>query len=527
MSFGHKTTGNAGKLIPIFCEKFMPGDTFSITTRSLVRMTTPIVPVMDNAYMDIAFFAVPERLVWDHAKEFRGENTLTAWEQTVEYEKPQISAPGKVIENGVEKSNGWEYKTIADHFGIKPKTPTVKIDALPFRAMCLIWNEYYRDQNLQDPIVIDKGDSTVQGSNGSNYLTDAVLGGELLPVCKFRDYFTSCLPAPQKGPDVILPLGTNAPVTTINNDAMKFTLKNNINISGVNGNTTSADVVLANKELQFLTSNGTIASLKPSNLTTDLTQASAASINDLYKAIAIQQLYQTDARGGTRYREIINNHFGIRTSDATIQVPEYLGGKRIPINMNQVVQTSQSTESSPQGTVTAFSLTADEHETVSKSFEEWGYVLGFACIRNENTYQQGIERKWFEKRRFDEYWPALSNLGEQPVYNREIFCEGGQTKDNEIFGYMEAWASYRYKCNQVSGEFRSDYPQSKAYYHYADYYTKRPVLGPDWIKSDKTNFDRSLAVTSEVSDQFDFDFWFDWTAVREMPMYSIPGIKSI
>lgn len=524
MSFGHKTTCNAGKLVPIFCEKFMPGDTFSINTRSLIRMTTPLVPVMDNAYIDIAFFAVPERLVWEHAREFRGENTTTAWEQTIEYEKPQIKAP----------TDGWNYKTIADHLGIRPKTKNIEIDALPFRAMCLIWNEFYRDENLQNPIIIDKGDSTVTGSNGTNYLTDSILGGELLPVNKFRDYFTSCLPAPQKGPDVLLPLGQTAPVYTYAED--NNTLNNiGLRMQQLNGKYTERgrNLVTSNDNADGLVRTGQSynyaeggAELQPANLKADLTEATAATINSLYQAIAIQSLYQTDARGGTRYREIIFNHFGVRTSDATIQVPEYLGGKRIPINMNQVVQTSQSTETSPQGTVTAFSLTADEHESVSKSFEEWGYVLGFAYIRNENTYQQGIERKWFEKRRFDEYWPALANLGEQPVLNREIYAQGTDA-DKEVFGYMEAWASYRYKCNQVTGEFRSDYPQSKAYYHYADNYSKQPILGPDWIQSDKTNFDRTLAVTSANADQFDLDIWFDWTAVREMPMYSIPGIKSL
>ena len=517
MSFGHKTTGNAGKLIPIFCEKFMPGDTFKINTRTLVRMTTPLVPVMDNAYMDIAFFAVPERLVWEHAREFRGENTTTAWEQTVEYEKPQIKAP----------TSGWDYKTVADHLGIRPGISNIEIDALPFRAMCLIWNEFYRDENLQNPIVIDKGDSTVVGSNGTNYLTDSLLGGELLPVNKLRDYFTSCLPTPQKGPEVLLPLGSTAPLKDTG-------IYEALHLASTEegGNTNPYKAIGTgnyNQVVEFPsdTPTGQAGSqLYISRKEADLTKATAATINSLYQAIAIQSLYQTDARGGTRYREIIYNHFGVRTSDATIQVPEYLGGKRIPINMNQVVQTSQSTESSPQGTVTAFSLTADEHESVTKSFEEWGYVLGFAYIRNENTYQQGIERKWFEKRRFEEYWPALANLGEQPVLNREIFAQGTDA-DKEVFGYMEAWASYRYKCNQVTGEFRSDYPQSKAYYHYADNYSKQPILGPDWIQSDKTNFDRTLAVTSKISDQFDFDFWFDWTAVREMPMYSIPGIQSL
>ena len=524
MSFGHKTTCNAGKLIPIFCEKYMPGDTFRIDTRTLARMTTPIAPVMDNAYMDIAFFAVPERLVWDHAKEFRGENTQTAWIPQVEYEKPQIKSP----------TNGWNFKTMADHLGIRPKTGNIQIDALPFRAICLIWNEYYRDQNLQDPILIDKGDSTVTGSNGDNYLIDSVLGGELLPVCKFHDYFTSCLPGPQKGPAVLLPLGNNAPVYTYAEDNTKL---NNIGLrmQQLNGQypDKARNMVSSNNNADGYVRNGQSynfdeggAELQPSNLRADLTEATAATINSLYQAVAIQTLYQMDARGGTRYREIINNHFGVRTSDATIQIPEYLGGKRIPINMNQVVQTSQSTESSPQGTITAFSLTADEHESVSKSFEEWGYVIGLLCIRNENSYQQGIERKWFEKRRLDEYWPALANLAEQPVLNREIYVQGTDA-DEEVFGYMEAWASYKYKCNQITGEFRSEYPQSKAYYHYADNYNKQPILGPDWIKADKTNFDRTLAVTSEVSDQFDIDMWFDWTAVREMPMYSIPGIQTI
>lgn len=527
MSFGHKTTGNAGKLIPIFCEKYMPGDTFSITTRSITRMTTPLVPVMDNAYMDIAFFAVPERLVWDHAKEFRGENTQTAWEPTVEYEKPQIKAP---------QESGWAYKTMADHLGIRPGIKGIEVDALPLRAICLIWNEFYRDENLQDPIVIDKGDSTVQGTNGTNYLQDSILGGALLPVNKFRDYFTSCLPAPQKGPDVLLPLGSTAPINAEigNNNGSPLNLQSietgsRVQIVSPSGNTTSGSY----NNLRFYAhgdvgneNNFTYNSGLSVSGVTDLSQATAATINSLYQAIAIQSLYQADARGGTRYREIINNHFGVRTSDATMQVPEYLGGKRILINMNQVVQTSQSTETSPQGTVTAFSLTADEHESVNKSFEEWGYVIGFAYIRNENSYQQGIDRKWFEKRRFDEYWPALANLAEQPILNREIYCQGNEA-DNEVFGYMEAWANYRYRNNQVSGEFRSDYPQSKAYYHYADYYKKQPILGPEWIQSDKSNFDRSLAVTSDVSDQFDFDFWFDFTAVREMPMYSIPGIQSL
>lgn len=517
MSFGHKTTCNAGKLIPIFCEKFMPGDTFRIDTRTLARMTTPIAPVMDNAYMDIAFFAVPERLVWEHAKEFRGENTKTAWIPQVEYEKPQIKAP----------TGGWNFKTMADHLGIRPKTSNIQIDALPFRAIALIWNEYYRDQNLQDPILIDKGDSTVTGSNGTNYLTDSLLGGELLPVCKFHDYFTSCLPAPQKGPAVLLPLGQTAPLKDTG------TYEKLVLASSETGGATSPFKTIGtgnyNNVVEFPndTPTGAAGSLLYINKKeADLTEATAATINSLYQAIAVQSLYQMDARGGTRYREIINNHFGVRTSDATIQIPEYLGGKRIPINMNQVVQTSQSTDTSPQGTITAFSLTADEHESVSKSFEEWGYVIGLLCIRNENSYQQGIERKWFEKRRLDEYWPALANLAEQPVLNREIYVQGTEA-DEEVFGYMEAWASYKYKCNQITGEFRSEYPQSKAYYHYADNYNKQPILGPDWIKSDKTNFDRTLAVSSSVSDQFDIDIWFDWTAVREMPMYCIPGIQTI
>ena len=510
-SYTHLTTFNAGKLIPIYCQKYMPGDTFNIRTKLLVRMSTPIHPVMDNCYLDIHFFSVPKRLVWDHTREFYGENTTSEWEQEVEYEIPQIKAP----------TGGWRSKSIADYLGVRPGIDNLEVDALKFRAVAMIWNEWYRDENLQKPIIIDKGDSTVIGSNDTDFMISAILGGELLPVNKFHDRFTSCLPEPQKGPEVTLPLGLTAPVLT-NGDA-----PTTINISADQYNSYTYDTpIYRNNNDGSLNAQNTTQNAGTNvntNLMTDLSNATAATINDLYQAMAIQALYVIAGRSGTRYREIIKGNFGITTSDATIQIPEFLYGRRIPINMNQVVQTSSTDENSPQGNTAAFSLTIDMDSEFTKSFEEWGYLFGFACVRHTNTYQQGIDAEWFEKRRFDEYWPALANLGEQPVYNRELYATGTDA-DSEVFGYQEAWSNYRYKTNRVSGEFRSGVENTLDAWHYADNYDSQPILGPEWIKADASAIDRTLAVTSEVSDQFHADFHFEQKVVRPLPQYSIPGI---
>lgn len=526
-----KTTFNAGELIPIYVEEVLPADTYVMKTAMALRMTTPIHPVMDNCYIDTYFFFIPNRLVWNHWKEFNGENTATAWEQTTEYEIPQLTAP----------STGWEKGTIADYMGIPIKVSNISINALPIRAYTLVWNEWFRDQNLQDPAYLNTDDSTTQGSNGTTYQTDAQKGGRPLPVNKYHDYFTSALPQPQKGPSVLLPLGDTAPVDVFGN-GKSLTLKGSTNITlaqsstdvGLVGYTYSSQInngssIPSGQRSQPLSSGQAIGlSTNPDNSgiigTADLKQATAATINQLRQAFQVQKLYEKDARGGTRYIEIIKSHFGVTSPDARQQRPEYLGGNRTPISMDQVLQTSSTNETSPQGNTAAFSLTNSKNTgSFTKSFTEHGIILGLACVRTEHTYQQGIDRMWSRKRRFDYYWPALANIGEQAILNKEIYAQGTNA-DDEVFGYQEAWAEYRYKPSRVSGAFRSKYAQSLDIWHYADYYQEQPILGAKWIQETKVNLDRTLAVQSTLEDQFMADFYFECEATRAMPMYSIPGL---
>lgn len=518
----HKTTFNAGQLIPIYVDEVLPGDTFKIETSSVIRMSTPIHPTMDNANLDIYYFFVPARIVWEHWKELNGENNTTAWEQTTEYEVPQITAP----------TGGWEKGTIMDYMGIPTKVQNISVNHLPIRAYVKIWNDWFRDQNVQDPAFLTNEDATTDGSNGNVYQSDAQKGGMPLPVNKYHDYFTSALPAPQKGPAVLLPLGNEAPVhsvidnvpTTTNIGQMsEMKIRETITKDEPTGN-----YLLAQSYGRLAPSNtgATIPSgarYEPANLWADLTQATAATVNELRQAFQIQKLYEKDARGGTRYIEVIKSHFGVTSPDARQQRPEYLGGNRIPININQVLQTSSTDTTSPQGNTAAFSLTGNTNDSFTKSFTEHGYIIGLACVRTEHTYQQGIERMWNRKRRFDFYWPALANIGEQAILNQEIYAQG-TTADTEAFGYQEAWAEYRYKPSRVSGAFRSNYDQSLDVWHYADYYTSLPILSDTWMRETKANIDRTLAVSSEVEDQFIADFYFKIINTRPMPIYSIPGL---
>lgn len=538
----HKTTFNAGKLVPIYVDEVLPGDTFSIDVGMVVRQATPIFPVMDNAQLDMYFFFVPMRIVWEHTKEFFGENTTTQWEQKIEYNIPQITSP----------KNGWNEGTVADYFGIPTKvafslTGTEPINHLPFRAYCMIWNEFFRDQNLQDPVLIDKGDSVTQGSNivtpgADSYQQAALGGGNLLPVCKFFDYFTGALPAPQKGPAVLLPLGVQAPILTASTANQKISTNPMVFNAPTTGETGTNFNLMIQKgsylgesnNARLIASNESagipnVTNMVPQNLYADLTQATAATINELRMAFQLQKLYERDARGGTRYREIILSHFGVTSPDARQQVPEYLGGFRVPVNIDQVVQTSATDTTSPQGNVAAFSRTSTSRNGFSKSFTEHGYILGLTCVRNENTYQQGLEKMWTRTGRFNFYWPALANIGEQPIYNYEIYAQGdvNYTEDNEVFGYQEAWAEYRYKPSRVSGAMRSNAETgSLDAWHYADNYTKLPTLSDEWIQANQENIGRTLAVQESTGndEQFIADFYFKCSCTRPMPVYSIPGL---
>ena len=534
-----KTSFNVGDIVPFFVDEVLPGDTFNVDTSKVVRLQTLLTPVMDNIYLDTYFFFVPNRLTWSHWKQFNGENTESAWIPQTEYEIPQITAPADA---------GWSVGTIADYLGVPTGVPSLSVSALPFRAYALVMNEWFRDENLSDPLVVPVDDATVAGVNTGTFVTDVAKGGLPYKAAKYHDYFTSCLPSPQKGPDVLIPSATsgNYPVVALStpNDISLFESGLNWLNKGTGAIVTaSGDYGVGNigldnagNTLAILSRTGSssspLAEVVPANLWALSSGGLGASINQLRMAFQIQKLYEKDARGGSRYIEILKSHFGVTSPDARLQRPEYLGGNRVPININQVVQQSATASGeTAQGTVTGMSVTTDTHSDFTKSFTEHGFVIGVMVARYDHTYQQGLERFWSRKDRFDYFWPVFANIGEQAVKNKEIFAQGpgvkdsaGSVIDDQVFGYQEAWADYRYKPSRVTGEMRSQYAQSLDVWHLADDYTALPSLSDSWIREDKTNVDRVLAVTSSVSNQLFADIYIKNRTTRPMPMYSIPGL---
>lgn len=534
-----KTSFNVGDIVPFFLDEVLPGDTFNVDTSKVVRLQTLLTPVMDNIYLDTYFFFVPNRLTWAHWKQFNGENTESAWIPQTEYEIPQITAPA---------DGGWSIGTIADYFGVPTGIPNLSVSALPFRAYALVMNEWFRDENLSDPLVVPVDDATVAGVNTGTFVTDVCKGGLPYKAAKYHDYFTSCLPSPQKGPDVLIPVAeaANYPVVALSDpvpasvypqakahwgrpdNGEYYTSANSF--GSITGNASNGSLSFSSPDFGVSASNGP---LNPLNLwAVSSGNAAAATINQLRMAFQIQKLYEKDARGGSRYIEILKSHFGVTSPDARLQRPEYLGGNRVPININQVVQQSATASGeTAQGTVTGMSVTTDTHSDFTKSFTEHGFVIGVMVARYDHTYQQGLERFWSRKDRFDYYWPVFANIGEQAVKNKEIFAQGPSVKDSagaviddQVFGYQEAWADYRYKPSRVTGEMRSQYAQSLDVWHLADDYSALPMLSDSWIREDKTNVDRVLAVTSSVSNQLFADIYIKNRTTRPMPMYSIPGL---
>lgn len=523
-----KTSFNVGDLVPFFIDEVLPGDTFKVKTSKVVRMPALLTPIMDNIYLDTYYFFVPNRLTWNHWKEFNGENTESAWIPKTEYEIPQLTAP----------DGGWQVGTIADYFGLPTGVSGISVSSLPFRAYALIVNEWFRDQNLQDPLVIPLDDATVEGVNSATFVTDVAKGGKPFICAKYHDYFTSALPAPQKGPDVTIPVvqGGNLPVVpladsyTHPDSPAALTWHTVQDSSGspsgyynlVTGGTYNSDAKTYGGKVS---SSDSGYEVYPSNLwAVQSGDISMATINQLRLAFQIQKMYERDARGGTRYIEILKSHFGVTSPDARLQRPEYLGGNRIPININQVVQSSATeSNSTPQGNVAGYSLTTDSHYDFTKSFTEHGFVIGLMVARYDHTYQQGIDRMWSRKDRFDYYWPVFANIGEQAIKNKEIYAQGS-TKDDEVFGYQEAWADYRYKPNRITGMMRSAYAQSLDVWHLGDDYSALPSLSDSWIREDKTNVDRVLSVASSVTNQLFADVFVANRTTRPMPMYSIPGL---
>lgn len=527
-----KTSFNAGDIVPFFCEEVLPGDTFNVRSSKVVRMQTLLTPLMDNVYLDTYYFFVPNRLVWNHWKEFNGENTESAWIPQTEYSVPQITAP----------AGGWNVGTLADYFGLPVNVAGISVSALPFRAYALVMNEWFRDQNLQDPLVVPVDDATVQGVNTGTFVTDVAKGGKPYIAAKYHDYFTSCLPSPQKGPDVTLSVANQDDLPVVAKTGVF--VPSSLSLGSLNFKSDSSSLgthpvfssvgtsgsVIKGEFLVDKTASYTFpsdaASVSPNNLwAVNSGNAIVATINQLRMAFQIQKLYERDARGGTRYIEVLKSHFGVTSPDARLQRPEYLGGNRVPINVNQVIQQSGTGAGAdtPQGTVVGMSQTTDTNHDFIKSFTEHGYILGVMVARYDHTYQQGIERHWSRKTRFDYYWPVFANIGEQAVLNKEIFAQGS-AKDDEVFGYQEAWSDYRYKPNRVTGEMRSVYDKSLDVWHLADDYTSLPSLSDSWIREDKNTIDRVLAVTSQVSNQFFADIYVQNRATRPMPMYSIPGL---
>lgn len=516
------TTFDSGKLIPFFVDEVLPGDTFQVDTSAIIRMTTPKYPVMDDAFIDFYYFYCPNRILWDDFKYFMGEVEDKPWAPTKNYRMPQIACLGS------EKDPVPREKSILDYMGVPTKIKKeFRINALPVRAYVKIWNEYFRDENVDNQAVLvtagqDEAYQDVnENENLDEILKKAYTGGRCLPVNKFHDYFTSCMPYPARGPEVTLPLSGNAAVKGYKDLNYNETIQGNV-IPMANGIVTAgAEIATTPNYTKFnSTQTGT------GYLGADLSTINATTINDLRKAVAVQQYYEALARGGSRYREQLQELWDVTISDKTVQIPEYLGGGRYHINMSQIVQTSgqQGTNDTPIGETGAMSVTPINESSFTKSFEEHGFVIGVMCVRHSRSYQQGLERFWSRSDRLDYYVPQFANLGEQPVKKKEIMLTGN-TSDEETFGYQEAWADYRMKPNRVSGLMRSNATGTLDFWHYADNYSAVPTLSQSWMAEGKSEIARTLIVQDEP--QFFGAIRVANKTTRCMPLYSVPGLNKL
>lgn len=532
------TTFDSGRLIPFYVDEVLPGDTFSVDTSAIIRMTTPKYPVFDDAFIDFYYFYCPNRILWDDFKQFMGEVENTPWMPTKDYKVPQIEVNGTA-------ANSCPYEgSILDYMGVPTKIKNkFQINALPIRAYVMIWNEFFRDQNVENAAVWKSTSEDViyndsrDENNIEGNLQRAITGGRCLPVNKFHDYFTSCLPYPQRGPEVTVPMTGNTPIRLGDTDTNYLETKGPLEM--VLGVTSSANKT---GSLTYVNQTGAPGEKKAMLYTgtamvsgeiggggwmyADLESVTAATINDLRKAVAVQQYYEALARGGSRYREQVQALWDVVISDKTVQVPEYLGGGRYHVNMNQIVQTSgqQTANDTPIGETGAMSVTPINESSFTKSFEEHGFVIGVCCVRHNHSYQQGLERFWSRTDRLDYYVPQFANLGEQPVKKKEIVLTG-EASDEEVFGYQEAWSDYRMKPNRVSGKMRSNAEETLDFWHYADNYDKAPTLSGEWMSEGKEEIARTLIVQNEP--QFFGAIRIANKTTRRMPLYSVPGLYKL